>query len=58
MTSCTRPLTRSPNQFITATSAMIPPVASSWVCRPPPSESATYAPAKPAAVGAPIGIAK
>ena len=58
MTSWTRPLTRSPNQFIAATRAMIPPVASSWVCRPPPNESATYAPAKPAAVGAPIGIAK
>ena len=26
--------------------------------RPPPRESATYAAAKPAAVGAPIGIAK
>ena len=58
MTSCTRPLTRRPNQFIAATRAMIPPVASSWVCRPPPALSATYAPAKPAAVGAPIGIAK
>ena len=58
ITSCTRPETRSPNQFIAATIAMIPPVASSWVLRPPPSESATYAPAKPAAVGAPIGIAK
>ena len=58
MTSCTRPETRRPNQFITATRPMIPPVASSWVLRPPPSESATYAAAKPAAVGAPIGIAK
>ena len=32
MTSCTRPLTRSPNQFITVTRPMIPPVATSWVC--------------------------
>ena len=37
MTSCTRPLTRRPNQFMAATRAMIPPVASSWVWRPPPS---------------------
>ena len=37
MTSCTRPETRRPNQFISATRPMIPPVAISWVLLPPPS---------------------
>ena len=59
MTSCTRPETRRPNQFISRDQADDPAGRdAAGCCRPPPRESATYAAAKPAAVGAPIGIAK
>ena len=59
MTSCTRPQTRRPNQFIAVTRrddrAGGDQLGAAGRRR---AQSATYAPAKPAAVGAPIGIAK
>ena len=50
--------TRIPAKFMAATSTISTPAVTSWVDRPPPVASATYAPAKPAAGGAPTGTAK